>query len=169
MVDAYGETPLPVFAQIAKECQLSGSDTVLEMGCGRGRGVFFLNHLLGCKAIGIDWVPTFIQMAQSFPFCKEGEVSFRCETMEDTDLSAVSAIYLYGTCLSEEQIHTLINRFKTLPPFVKIITVSYPLSDYDTHFHTLKQFTASFPWGEAEIFCNQFKAIPSSLPAEAQR
>ncbi len=155
-VDAYGETPLPVFAQIAKECGLSKGDTVIEMGCGRGRGVFFLSWLTGCRVIGIDWVPSFIRTAEdiskrSLPLLP---ISFRCEKMESSDFSHVSVIYLYGTCLSDEEIGSLVKRFESLPASAKIITVSYPLSDYSQRFITTKQFTASFPWGEAEIYIN---------------
>ncbi len=156
LIDAYGETSLPVFAQIARECSLSCMDTVIELGCGRGRGVFFLSHLLGCKAIGIDWIPFFIQTAESISNSSSPKlpVSFRCEAMHSTDFSDASAIYLYGTCLADEQIRSLINRFELFPSHVKIITVSYPLSDYSRCFSTVKQFTASFPWGDAEVYLN---------------
>ncbi len=154
MIDAYGETPLPVFAQIARECSLSCDDTVIELGCGRGRGIFFLSHLLGCKAIGIDWIPFFIQTAESINNSFSLPISFRCEEMHSSDFSDASAIYLYGTCLADEQICSLISRFESLSSGVKIITVSYPLSEYSSQFRTVKQFTASFPWGEAEVYLN---------------
>ena len=35
-VYVYGETPLPVFALIAKECKLGPHDLLVELGCGRG-------------------------------------------------------------------------------------------------------------------------------------
>src|SRR3990172_6677745 len=62
--DAYGETPLPVLAEIARACGWNQTDTVLDLGCGRGRGAFFLSHLTGCRTIGIDWVPFFVQTAE---------------------------------------------------------------------------------------------------------
>jgi SAM-dependent methyltransferase len=154
-VDAYGETPLPVFAQIAHECALSSNDTILELGCGRGRGVFFLSYLLGCRAIGIDWIPFFIQTAKRIAgsIVPAMPVSFACETIDSVDFSNVSAIYLYGTCLADQEILRLIPMFRATA--AKIITVSYPLSDYSSEFCTIKHFPALFPWGEAEIYLNK--------------
>jgi hypothetical protein len=152
LIDAYGETPLPVFAQIAR--YLSSSDTVIELGCGRGKGVFFLSQLLGCSVIGIDWIPHFIQTAESIhrSLSPSLPVGFRCEEMQRVDLSKATAVYLYGTCLTDDEIHSLIPRFERLQPGARIITVSFPLSDYSSKFLTISQLTASFPWGEAEVY-----------------
>src|SRR5262245_46123073 len=60
----FGETPLTTLEEIAHRCQISNRDTVLELGCGRGRTCFWLARFVGCRAIGIDIVPTFIERAQ---------------------------------------------------------------------------------------------------------
>ncbi len=149
----YGETPLPAFAQIAKLCDLKSDDILLELGCGRGRGALFLNQLIGCRVMGIDCVPFFIHTAQNIAASLQN-VSFRCEDMLKTDFSQATAIYLYGTCLSDETILSLIERFKALPSSVKIITVSYALIDYSPEFYTSKQFSVMFPWGEGDVYLN---------------
>ncbi len=155
-VHAYGETPLPVFAAIAKECDLSPKDLLIELGCGRGRGCLFLSRFTGCRVIGIDWVPFFVQTGNTLVNQCDPPlpVAFKCESMETADLSQATMIYLYGTCLSEEAIEALVRRFETLSPVVKIVTVSYPLSDYSPRFQTQKKFTAQFPWGTGEVFLN---------------
>jgi SAM-dependent methyltransferase len=170
-LDAYGETPLPVLAKIIQECALNSDDVLLELGCGRGRGAMFISHLVGCRVIGIDWVPFFIDHAQKITASIKPSlrVTFRCTQMQMTDFSEATAIFLYGTCLSDALIHTLIAQFERLPPQVKIITVSYPLSDYSPRFHILKQFSALFPWGRAEIFVNLIKEGLSSPLAEEHR
>jgi SAM-dependent methyltransferase len=152
--DVYGETPLPILAKIAQECALNSDDVLLELGCGRGRGAMFLSHLVGCCVIGIDWIPFFIHTAQNIissidPLLR---TTFQCEEMQTANLTGATAIFLYGTCLSDAVISALIARFERLPPQTKIITVSYPLSDYSPRFKTLKQFSALFPWGEGEIY-----------------
>lgn len=157
LVDAYGETPLPALAKIAEECGMSSRDHVVELGCGRGRAVFFWNHYVGCVVRGVDWVPLFIETARniahtlSFP----PSVCFSCQDMLETDLTGTTVIYLYGTCLPDDVIYALTPRFAHLSSDVKIITVSYPLSDYSSRFTTLKTFSVSFPWGEGEVFLNQ--------------
>ena len=157
--DAYGETPLPVLAKIAEECNLSSEDTLFDLGCGRGRGALFLSHLTGCHVVGIDWIPFFIQKAQEISASTFPRLltAFRCIEMQSADLSGATVIFLYGTCLSDEVINTLIGRFERLSPQIKIITVSYPLSDYSLRFKVLKQFSALFPWGEGEIYINSLK------------
>lgn len=154
--DAYGESPLPALARIAEECGLTLDDIVVELGCGRGRGLLFLSCYIGCKGIGVDWVPFFIEQAKAISQATEPSlpVEFRCERMEETDLSEATVVYLYGTCLSDQMILELVRAFEKLLPTVKIITVSYALSDYSSQFQTLKQFSVIFPWGQGEIFLN---------------
>ena len=159
IVDAYGETPLPVLARIVTQCALSEKDHLIEMGCGRGKGVFFFSHLTGCSATGIDWVPTFIEKARTIAQSVKPTLSveFRCQDMMDVDLSTATCIYLYGTCYEDEVIEALASRFATLNSSVKIVTVSYPLSEYHSKFYTETQWTGSFPWGEGEIYLNRLK------------
>lgn len=157
-VYAYGETPLTAWAHIAKECGLSAKDCVYELGCGRGRGCFWLRYIVGCKVVGIDYVPEFIETANEVK--KEHKVSgieFCLQDMCIADYSEASAIYLYGTCLDDASIETLIKRFLELPPGVKIITVSYPLTDYtdDSRISLIKTFSVCYPWGMADLFLHR--------------
>jgi SAM-dependent methyltransferase len=174
LVDAYGETPLLVFAQIARACELRSDDVVIDMGCGRGKGVFFLSHLLGCKVIGIEWIPLFVEIAQSIvnAVAPKLPVFFRCQEMCSVDFSGATVIYLYGTCLSDEEIISLVGRFELLASDVKIITVSFALSDYSSCFQSVKKFTACFPWGEGEVYLNcksRVKEVLSFQLARGQR
>jgi hypothetical protein len=165
--DAYGETPLPVLAAIARESHLSSEDVLVDLGCGRGRGTLFLSHLTGCQSIGIDWVPTFIDMARQIVATLPLPAHFRCEEIQTADFSKATLVFLYGTCLPDDLIHALIARWVYLSPQVRIITVSYPLSDYSPKFQTCKQFTARFPWGEGEIYFNRIEGI-AKLPTPAK-
>jgi SAM-dependent methyltransferase len=163
-LDAYGETPLPVLARIVHESGLNSDDLLFELGCGRGRGAMFLSHIARCRVIGIDWVPFFINGATEIvtSILPRLEVVFRCAEMQTADFAGATAIFLYGTCLSDEMIGVMISRFETLPPQTKIVTVSYPLSDYSPQFETFKQFSATFPWGEGEIFINHKRPFISA-------
>lgn len=153
----YGETPLPIFDRIAKRCKIQSHDVIFEIGCGRGRGAMFLSHLYGCKVVGIDWVPTFIDIAKAIAAEIDPPIplAFRCEDMLLADYSGATVIYLYGTCLSDQQVLSLAAHFEKLPPSTKIVTVSYPLTDYSDRFRVVDRFSESFPWGEGEIFFNQ--------------
>jgi SAM-dependent methyltransferase len=158
-VHTYGETPLITYEKIAKECDLNARDTFLELGSGRGRGVLFLSHFYHCFAVGIERIPQFVKLSRHI--AKKHEVSnaqFLCGDMLSVNIPDSSVIYLYGTCLEDAEISRLISRFKSLSNLPKIVTISYPLTDYDEGvFQIEKTFTVSFPWGETEAYLQTIK------------
>ena len=153
--DRYGETPLTTLQQIAQQCQISSKDYVFELGSGRGRACFWLHNFIGCKVVGIEQVPEFVEKANYVKerFGVEG-VEFRLGNMLQADFSEVTVVYLYGTCLEDSFIKELTHKFTILPSGLKIITVSYPLTDYTEEqvFEVMKRFPAQFTWGEGDVY-----------------
>lgn len=152
----YGETPLTTLERMARVAGIGPGDTVLEMGCGRGTCVFWLNTVVGCRAIGVDLVPDFIEKAQALKetFQLE-EVEFRLENMLKTSLNGVTVVYFYGTSSSRPFIEAFIERVRSLPQGTRIITVSYPLNVYcggEEVFKLTHQFSAPFTWGRAQVY-----------------
>jgi SAM-dependent methyltransferase len=143
----YGETPLCSLKQIADRFGLSSSDKVVDLGCGRGRGILFLSHFYGCLAHGVDQVPTFIQKArsaaQNFP-----RISYSCADLRTFDFSKATFVFFYGTSFSDRFIDDLVRSLKALPSKSKIVSVSAPLP----HYLVIDQCTVSFPWGRGEVF-----------------
>lgn len=153
----YGETPLTTLEQIATQAALEPADCVFELGCGRGLGCFWLRECIGCSVVGIEIIPLFVRKAKAIQKSLNiDRLEFREDDFFLADLTGASVIYLYGTSLEPHAIEALIDRFRLLPEGAKIITVSYPLSDFTSEktlsFPLLTQFSASFPWGEAEVF-----------------
>lgn len=143
----YGETPLLTLKTIIDRCRLGSNDTVVELGCGRGRSVFFFRHYAGCTVKGVEWVPEFVNRAQDVARRFQiDRVSFTCQDMLKTDVKDATFVYLYGTCLDDASIEKI--QALQFKHGAKIATVSYPLE----RFKLLDQFTASFPWGEGEVF-----------------
>ncbi|MBA2368642.1 MAG: class I SAM-dependent methyltransferase [Candidatus Protochlamydia sp.] len=154
----FGETSLTTMDLISKKCHISVRDVVYELGCGRGRTCFWLNHFIGCRVVGIDYVPAFIQRAnQTKAKFNVEEVEFRLEDFIDSDFKEATFIYLYGTCYSASFLRRFIKKIEALPQKVKIITVSYPLTTYQSSpsFEVIKHFTAPFTWGTAEVYFQQ--------------
>lgn len=152
-IHLYGETPLTSLDQIAKESGLHSTDHLFELGSGRGRGAFFLALSTGCRVTAIEWIPAFTAQAKAIQkrfSCSN--MTFICADMREVDFTGATVIYLYGTCLEDEVITHLIASFKQLPSSTQLITVSYPLSDYDPAFSTTKQFLVAYPWGEATVY-----------------
>lgn len=153
----YGETPLTTLEKIAIEAKIKPADTVVELGSGRGHNCFWLSSIIGCRAIGIEYVPDFIKRAN---WVKEKlllkQVEFLCQDFLNLDepLPIGNVYYLYGSCFDDKEIKILAAKFLKIKTPVKIITVSYPLTDYaDTKaFEVLKHFKAPFTWGMADVY-----------------
>lgn len=145
----YGETPLCSLKHIADQCGLKPKDRVVDLGCGRGRGVFFLAHHYGCQVQGIDKIRDFIDQASQLKEQYSVEnVSFICEDLRNYDFSQATFVFFYGTTFSEEFASELTERLKALPQGAKIITVSYPLEGFELK----DQFPVSFSWGTGEVY-----------------
>ena len=106
----------------------------MELGSGRGRGVFlFLHKIIECRVTGIEWIPEFVSIAKEI---QEEGLTFKCEDLK-TDLMAPPFSIWMAPFYNDETIEKLIDRFIKLP--AKIITVSFALSQYSTHFKIEKQ------------------------------
>lgn len=154
-IHVYGETPLTSLDLIAEECRISSQDIVFELGCGRGRACFWLSCFKKCRVVGIEHIPDFVKRAQRIKEKLDVKnVEFRLENMFEGNFSEATVIYLYGTCLDTSSILKLIRRMSKLPSGTKIITVSYPLSDYTSEplFEVMKRFPVRFSWGMADVY-----------------
>jgi len=149
--EPYGETPLTTMDTIAKEANISSADIVYELGCGRGRSCFWLAAFIGCRVVGIEYVPEFVAKAKKI---KAPLVMFLRENYFESDLEPATLIYLYGTLLSDADIRQACKKFRTLKKGTKIITISYPLSD---GFTLLKQFQVQFPWGKTTAYLQEVR------------
>ncbi|MBN2479610.1 MAG: hypothetical protein JXA94_05230 [Parachlamydiales bacterium] len=151
-LDVYGETPYRTLHKIISEADLTDEDIFLELGSGRSKTCFFISFFKKCKVYGVEWIPTFVKIANFFKklFFLEN-LTFLNKNMFDLDMSKFTFIYLYGTCMEDDEIKMLIDNFKKN---VKIVTISYPLSDYDTSFKMVKSFEVEFNWGKTVAYLN---------------
>ncbi|MBX7065874.1 MAG: hypothetical protein K1X28_01465 [Parachlamydiales bacterium] len=140
---AYGETPYTTYEKIAKECGIGPNDTWIELGAGRGKGCFWLNHFTGCKVIGVEWVPSFVYFAKLLKrLFRIKNVQFECIDIKKADLSGATVIYLYGLWLDLK-----------IPKGAKVITTGEPL--YSNR--VLKSFWVRFPWGRTTAYLQEIE------------
>lgn len=151
----YGETFFTTLDDIAQALQLSEKDVVYDLGCGRGRGVFWLRAVRGCRAVGVEINPAFVIEARRIQK-KAGidDVEFILGNLMDLDYAEATAIYLYGTAFSDEAIARVIDCFRALKPGTRVVTVSYALTAYTDEplFELEQQFKGRFLWGHANLF-----------------
>lgn len=151
----YGETPLKTFAKIAKCARITPHDIVFEVGSGRGRTCFWLRCFLGASTVGIEFIPDFVKIAGKVQKnLKIDRLEFRNENFIYTDFSNATVIYFYGTGFETGIIEKFITKLEQCKPGTRIITVSYPLTDYASKkkFHIMKSFPTRFTWGEADVY-----------------
>lgn len=147
-VHAYGETPLSLWKEISLLAQIDKEDLFIDLGCGRGKICFWTASWIGCKTIGIDWVPSFIKRASFLArLLGFSRLQFFREAISQIPLGQASVLYLY-TFHSEEEFLDM----SLLAPSSRVITVSQPLSD--PHFQVSASRSVRFPWGETEVFIN---------------
>jgi hypothetical protein len=148
----YGETPPSSLHRIAAFCQLTSEDCWLELGSGRGKGCFWISELIGCRAIGIEKISLFFHLSRALR-CLFGKrrLSFIRKEMADADFSAATCVYLYSTCMSEEDLGALTQKMAGLPKNAKVVSVSAPLPK-TAHLVPAGSFPLIFPWGETEAY-----------------
>jgi hypothetical protein len=147
----YGETPLSTINSLCVAAGLSKKDHFFELGAGRGKTAFFIRKAFGCKVTAIEQIPLFVRIAKWVNRLSVSDIEFRCEDFLTSDLSEASLIYLYGTCLPDDLITGLCKKFL---PHQKIISISYPLSDYDPRYKILATIPVTYPWGVTEAYIN---------------
>lgn len=145
----YGETPLCSLKQIGDRWGLKADDRVVDLGCGRGRGVFFLSHHYNCHVTGIDLIRPFIKKAEHLAEeYQAGKTSFICADMRTYDFQQATFVFFYGTTFSDDFVKELQQALKALPKGSKIVTVSYPLEG----FKVVDQCRVSFSWGFGDVY-----------------
>lgn len=154
----YGETPLTVLQQIAIQTGIVEDDVVYELGCGRGRGCFWLAAFVRCRVVGIEQIPEFVErgreVLEKFAI---PNVSFLCCNLLDVDYRKATVVYCYGTSFETDFIRQLILKLHALPPGAKVITVSYPLSHYTemSTFALVETLSVSYGWGPVDVYIQQ--------------
>lgn len=157
-IHKYGETLLYTAELIALHASLSRKDTIYELGCGRGRLCFWFAIFLKAKVVGIDYVPQYIKKAKNIAkqFQVNG-VSFYCEDFLKIHFQDVTAIYLNGILMEDQEILILIQKLICLPKGIKLITVSFSFLDYPyaKHWKLITSFQGLFSWGKATIYVQE--------------
>lgn len=156
-IHQFGTTPLFTLDRLASEVGILSDDRVLELGSGTGHTLLWLSQVIGCHCIGVEWVPQFVEKLNRV-IEKRGlqKIKVLEEDYLKTDLSKASVIYLYGTCMEEEEITQFCSRLNTLRFGCKVITVSFSLNEYCPEIEVEKTFPLYFPWGKAEGYLHVF-------------
>lgn len=154
-VDIYGETPLTTLNSILAKANITKEDKFFDLGCGRGRTLFFVSEYLGADATGIEVIPYFVEkgnaLSQKFDLA---HVHFIQGDYLDADLSSATVVYLFALFLTEEEELRLIKALSRMPKGARLLTVSFPVEEIDKggHFDRSANWEEPFNWGSSEVF-----------------
>lgn len=157
---AYGETPPATMDKIAQECGITSQDVVVELGCGRARTCFWLALVLKAEVIGIDFVPKFVEKAEKVQFkYKVPRMQLKCADFLKENFEKGTVVYLHGTCMTDGEITLLSEKLTRMKKGTKVITVSFPLTDYPLgeKWELKKQFQGDFTWGSTDVYLQILK------------
>lgn len=154
----YGETPYAVLEAIQSKLHLSEEDLFVDFGAGRGLGLLFMHYRTGCRVLGVEKVPEFVEYFERLCDEIDGE---KMEMVQNDFFiytppfyKKPPVIYLFGTCLKREEIIALNAHLSPLPVGTRVISVSYPLKAYPggDAFEVQHRFSGVFAHGESDIF-----------------
>ena len=153
----FGETPLTALQKVCSKAQVEAGSVIFDVGCGWGRSTFFLHYY--CEAhrtIGVDIHPEYIKKSERIrAWLKDEYLVFLESDFRNIEYSDADFIYLYGSCLPEDVVQELVDRWESsLCTGTKIVSTSFDLQRYSprgvirlTHTETIY-----YVWGQCEVF-----------------
>lgn len=151
----YGETYLTTLDKLIQIAKIYSEDTYVELGCGRARTCFWVRCFKNCTTVGLDYVPTFIEKANSVVSkLNLDKITFVCQDFLQAEWPQGTVYYLDGTLLEGEEIASIIVKADKLPSGTRFICINFSLvGDFPAErpqWETLENTTVKFLWGEAE-------------------
>mgnify|MGYP001052342183 CR=1 FL=1 len=156
----YGETLCMTFELLIAKLAITEHDIVFELGCGRGRGCFFIHAMTNAEVVGIELNPTFVKKANVIKDkLAITNMSFVQDNIFEADLSRATVMYFYGVAFSDTATIGLIEKFCQLPAGIRIICIGFSLNDYYDQplFDEIDEFEVFFLWGKTQVYVCQTK------------
>ena len=93
----YEPTPYCVLQRLAESGILHSDDILVDYGCGKGRVGFFLNRMIGCQVVGVEYDRRIWELAEKNRlFGKYSDLSFVCGNAEDYIPVHANAFYFFN-------------------------------------------------------------------------
>lgn len=152
----YGETPLSTWDDLVKKIGLVSTDCVYDLGGGTGRIACWLAHFVGCRVVSIEQVPELVERARRvYRWRNLASIRFCLNDLFEVSFSPATWIYFYGTAADDAFIVRLCHKIAKEAPLAAIITISYPLSEWDSRFTHELIGEMTFPWGLTPAYINR--------------
>ncbi len=107
----YEPTPYCVLERLAESDYIDQEDKLIDYGCGKGRVGFFLNYMLGCQTVGVEYDEKIYHQAQKnkSTYLKNKNVEFICGNAEEYEIEDADLFYFFNP-FSVEILHSVIGK-----------------------------------------------------------
>ena len=154
-IGPYGETDFRVMEKLLKGFSIDPTDSIADLGAGRGRLGFFLRIVRGQRnVLALEYCPLMVQRAERVRrWLHVRDLSFIQGDWMQTPLDDIDVVYLYGFVIEAEASKKLVRRLSLLKEGTRIITISTWLGEsMPGSFRLEKKLPVHFEWGETEAF-----------------
>lgn len=146
----YGETPYPVWKLLASHIKLS--DRVIDLGCGRGVGLFYLASLIKARYLGVEYHKEFVSCGNKIAkICHYPNIQFIHKDLTNYTLPECDVIFLAGTCFDDKLLHILSCELNRIKPR-KILSISTCLVEYGLKGYKITEESIRMPWGITSLY-----------------
>lgn len=146
----FGETPLDTAETICRRVGLQAEDVLLDAGCGRGKMVFFAHLWSGCRAVGIDALPTYIRVARRIQrSMRLRDVEFHVRSFAHLDLCETTVLYVHGPNFSDAVWQSLTSHLDDLPSGARCVIVGRICEH--PRLSLTDELPATFSWGRSVV------------------
>ena len=160
----YGETGLAVFSKLVKQCENVGC--FIDIGCGRGKLVFYQSMVKDIPALGLDIEATYIASANHLKtYFNVTQATFIKQDIANLDLMDLlfdyfktantdnMLVFISHTCFGEALSKDIEKMLLTLPKGTYVMTTSYHLSVKGVNYITMTK--GLFSWGIGHLYLHQ--------------
>lgn len=154
----YGETYLTTFAKAIKAAAPTSDDLFVELGSARGRNCFWVKSFVGCKVLGLEQVPAFVERAQKVVERLSLEkIEFRCEDFFKSDLSDATLLFVDATFIEGRELGSLLRKLDTMAAGARVVGVNLTLVAESAPpsskrvWERIDKLALPFLWGEGEV------------------
>lgn len=147
----YGEIPYSASKEIVEAGKITERDVVYDLGCGRGKFLFFVNLFAGARCIGVDLLPTYISIAEKIiEKLNLRKIHFFEEDILDVDLQTASVVFIHGTSFTEDLREGIQQKIDELKNGSRLISVTKPFEHPHLRLDLMKKMLIS--WGLTEMY-----------------
>ena len=146
----YGETSYSVFDAIAQHIKYN--DRFVDLGCGRGLGLFYLATMVKARYLGLEIKDEFVRVGRIIKTVAGFQnIEFMQKDLHTYKLPACDVIFIAGTCFDEKLLGRICLEINRIKPR-KVLSISTSLIEYGLLDYKIQDVPIDMPWGQTSLF-----------------